>query len=402
MSDDPSSAESSADAYLTRFREVLADAEALAERVKAATVILDDLNQRQTEVDPLLKAAQEAATKFEGLRSTAITESQAITINAEAATAGLSAIEDLRAKAQVERDGAAKAKGEALQALDAAKAQADSAKQENSSAVENAANIVQARIQADAELTATKEARGRVDTHELSAKKSDAALEGLATVAQENEARVKGYEDELQDLLKAARESTSALIDKIRGLLPEATSTGLAAAFEARKSAVASAQQGWKMVFYFSLLLLVVVALAFAGLLPGFGLPQGADWHDLGLQLVRRLPLVVAPFWLALFSSRQLKTYLRLEEDYAHKVTMSNSFEGYKRELEGIEGMDTPLARHTAAVIEVLAQPPVRLYDDKHGSDTPLGTIADSAAKILDSAKGVVSGAAEAAAKLRG
>jgi hypothetical protein len=61
-----------------------------------------------------------------------------------------------------------------------------------------------------------------------------------------------------------------------------------------------------------------------------------------------------------------LETLFRLEEEYAHKVVISNSFEGYKRKFKEITDKDGPAAKLAESVIEVLRRSPVRLYDAKH------------------------------------
>jgi hypothetical protein len=88
--------------------------------------------------------------------------------------------------------------------------------------------------------------------------------------------------------------------------------------------------------------------------------------------------------WLALYAGRNYMLSLRLEEEYAYKEAVSTAFEGYKRELSGIHGIDgemqPPLNLLCANVLSAIAQRPGQIYEGKH-KDITIASAASEIAK---------------------
>ncbi len=201
----------------------------------------------------------------------------------------------------------------------------------------------------------------------------------LADKAETTDKRIAEYESRLAALEATANER----LKTIDSLLPGAASAGLASAFNQRRAHFKWPQRVWQGVFVVSLLALLVIAGLEFSL---FSKIDGAlTWDRLGLSLLHRLPFALPLIWLAIHSGHKAALAQRVEEDYAFKETVSRSFEGYRREMAELEGKAAPnsaLTRLCAGVLGVITNPPGRIYEKHPLNNTPLSTLADSAAPI--------------------
>lgn len=365
-------------------------AEALRAANETATATREQLAEIQPTADKLSKQIQTASDDL------------------QAATAA-------REKSQQEVEAIVRLRADTTQLAEAARGQAEAAKVERDAAAANATFVQEARGQAEATLSVLSTLRSSAEEHERATDTSDKTSAALAKIARETEAKIREYENSLQQLInsktteltalvttateqsatlaKAATERieslhasgterVDALLKQIERLLPGATSAGLAAAFEARKVAVIKEQGRWRWVFGISLAGLIAIALWFAHETASV---QALDWQSAVTVLVRRLPLLGPVLWLAIVASKQMKVLSRLEEEYAHKVVMSNSFEGYKRELRDLPAdAKGPVIDLTAAVLETLRRSPVPLHDGKTTTGAPTEVLAELGAQGLD------------------
>ncbi|MBV8036309.1 hypothetical protein [Roseateles sp.] len=250
--------------------------------------------------------------------------------------------------------------------------------------------------------------KGVVDANAISASKAnaEAATAAIQTVqGQATEAAAKVAADAAQ-VAKAEKTSTSLVVGmteakeradgmnvklgeyeqgildkmarfkeleaKIEGLVPGATSAGLAAAFRDQKERFKKPQLAWVGVF-----VVAVVALLFAAVV---GLPASNEsWDAILRHLVNRLPLVGPLIWLAIYSGHHYNMALRMQEEYAFKEAVSRAFEGYKREMEGIdassEDQARPLVTLCENVLTALAERPGRIYEGGTDVATPMSPL---------------------------
>ncbi len=218
--------------------------------------------------------------------------------------------------------------------------------------------------------------RQQCEEHAATAKK-------LADIADTTEKSVSAYEARLAELEKTAAER----LKTIEGLLPGATSAGLASAFNQRCAHFKWPQRFWQTVFLIAVLALLGLAWLEFSLVAD---PEGAlTLGGLGISLLHRLPFALPLIWLAIHASHKAALAQRVEEDYAFKETVSRSFEGYRREMAELEGTAAPqsaLSRYCEGVLSVITNPPGRIYE-KHGlNHTPLNAIAESAGPIAEAA----------------
>lgn len=193
--------------------------------------------------------------------------------------------------------------------------------------------------------------------------------------ANESNVRLAAYEDQIEQLVA----SFSDMQTKLEGLLPHATSAGLASAFHNQKARFSKPQPYWLGLFVAAIAGLLVAA--------GLGLPAANEtWDALLRHFVNRLPIVAPLVWLAIYAGHHYSMALRMEEDYAFKEAVSTAFEGYKREMLAIPaspGSDvSPLVILCENVLRALAERPGRIYDGRAEVVTPL-TPATAAVKEM-------------------
>ncbi len=121
------------------------------------------------------------------------------------------------------------------------------------------------------------------------------------------------------------------LYDKIEGLLPGATATGLSKAYEDQKK-----NYKWPVIMWAA-----VFGLTVGGMMT-FGWYCYKDVNNLEdsfQHILARLPFFIPAVWLAI-ASKQQSQYKRLQQEYVYKETLSKSYEAYKRELDKLPDSD--------------------------------------------------------------
>lgn len=231
--------------------------------------------------------------------------------------------------------------------------------------VEATTNLIQQLLSQIRELAA----KAKADTAEITENQEDSrnSLQSMAdavNTAQQANERLTSYEHDIKHLKTTFAEMNA----KLEGLLPHATSAGLASAFHKQKTRFSKPQPYWLALFVVTIIFLIASA--------GVGLPTSdATWDAILRHFVNRLPLVAPLVWLAIYSGHHYSTALRMEEDYAFKEAVSTAFEGYKREMMDIPSTNDdvrPLITLCENVLKALAERPGRIYDGKVDVVTPL------------------------------
>jgi hypothetical protein len=200
-------------------------------------------------------------------------------------------------------------------------------------------------------------------------------------IAVGHEKRVEGLTQELQ-----------RLVDKVEGLLPGATSAGLASSFNKQRSRFEGPQRQWLITFVSCIGVLVLLALpSFLSAIGWWGHTTDQSWTSAWRSLVLRLPIMAPVIWLAIYAGRNYMMSLRMEEDYAYKEAISTAFEGYKREMEKITGDEnqnpTPLTILCTNILRAIAERPGRIYEGKQRDINLLGEIQGLAEKGAELSK---------------
>lgn len=237
------------------------------------------------------------------------------------------------------------------------------------SAVESLTDIriKQGLVEADAAI---------ITTARDAAKESAAVLKGQADKWTTVEASIKAYEDRLASLESQCADHLKTII----GLLPGATSAGLAHAFDARRITFLNPNRWWQGLFVGSVLLLI--GLAASGLWHVFQIDRALTYDELLRLWLARLPVAGALVWLALHASRESALAKRLEEDYGYKAAIASSFLGFHKQMSEIgssAGSDSPLAKLCGDTLATIASPPGRIYDKHQLTVSPMDELKDVA-----------------------
>lgn len=185
-----------------------------------------------------------------------------------------------------------------------------------------------------------------------------------------------GHEKRVDDLTQELQR----LVEKVEGLLPGATSAGLASSFNKQRSRFEGPQRQWLLTFVICIGVLVLLALpSFLSAIGWWSHPTDLSWTSAWRSLILRLPIVAPVVWLAIYAGRNYMMSLRMEEDYAYKEAISTAFEGYKREMEKITADEnqnpTPLTILCTNILRAIAERPGRIYEGKQRDINLIGEI---------------------------
>ena len=262
---------------------------------------------------------------------------------------------------------------EELEAIKKLREEAD----ENATVVSNAASKAEESAEKiDTTLEETSESKEqitaileRVKTRESevlqllqNSKQYSTQTKAIADISDSKEQKVATYEEELGEF----GERYEALCEKIEGLLPGATSVGLAQAFQDRKEAFKNRKIGSMALFLLSIVGLIGIGV--------YGLISGEmdTYSKFLLFALQRSPILAGLVVMMVFGKRLYSDTLKIEEDYAHKEVLSRTFEGYKRQIQKAAAEakpNDPVIAHFSTILEALSRPAHRLYSkDPHDS----------------------------------
>lgn len=189
------------------------------------------------------------------------------------------------------------------------------------------------------------------------------------------EKRIDGLKQELEKRFKTLTEyetqqktKLEALIKEIKGLLPSATSAGLATAyFEERKKFKVPIIL-WNLVFIASLVGITVFSF--------IGLGELNTIEDIGKSLLHSLPITAPLIWLAIYASKRRSENQRLEQEYAHKEALAKSYSSYQQQIEALNEKDSSLLiKLLDSAIQTISYNVSESLDKKHGDGTILKEI---------------------------
>jgi hypothetical protein len=207
-----------------------------------------------------------------------------------------------------------------------------------------------------ADMEALREARAEIEALLRGSKADQGQLSGI----REDAAKIDGK-------LKETAEEAKAVLARCESAYSASTSVGLAAAFSDRSKSLSKSMWIWV-----GGLVLALGAGSFFGstqlhaLADLLKLPT-ASTSVIVLNLLLSLFSVGAPVWFAWLATKQIGQRFRLAEDYAFKASISQAYEGYRREAARIDkDME---ARLLASALTRLDELPLRLVEgESHGS----------------------------------
>lgn len=170
------------------------------------------------------------------------------------------------------------------------------------------------------------------------------------------------------------------LICQIEGALSGATNVELAKAFQDQKDSYKIPKNLWAILFMLCIAIMVFLACD----MNKDNIAGGIYY----IELLKRLPVFGPLIWLALFASKQQSQNKRLEQEYAHKETITKTYVGHKHQIDKLteseekEALITKLASSTIDAIEF--NPSSTLEKQTHKEDLPASEIFTTLKKVID------------------
>lgn len=181
---------------------------------------------------------------------------------------------------------------------------------------------------------------------------------------------------ELNDFQDAQKKKYVALNEQIEGLLPGAASAGLASAYGRMRLSFTDPIRVYSRIFYVSIALLVAVSIFFSVEKVywfGFDFVKVGTWDAIARNLLGRLPLAAPLVWLAYFASKRRSEYQRLEQEYAHKEALAQSYDSYKKQVDELGGENHEmLLMLIQKAVEAVSFNASSTLDKKHGDNMPV------------------------------
>ena len=192
------------------------------------------------------------------------------------------------------------------------------------------------------------------------------------------EAQLNDRQNQLNTMVDDYYEKINILYNRVEGLLPGATSAGLASAYKDLKTAAEIKTTRYASLFYTLLGCLVIVAWVSitesVSIWPlGWEAVKFSDPTEFFAKTLMKLPIVVPVVWAALTVSKRRSEMHRLAEEYAHKEALAKSYDGFKKQIIDIDADNKGLL---ADLLEVLLKAvslnAAKTLDGKHGDQMPL------------------------------
>ena len=275
---------------------------------------------------------------------------------------------------------------------------------------ENAQQVINARNNANAALTAIKNAEQQAtNTANVAAaqwKTVDQQVKSISDLkaqASSDASAVKQYCKEVEgqskeidavkqrfhSLYEAKEQKANELLTQIENLLPGATSSELASAFAKRRKSKLIAKIIWGLLMGLSIALVLCfgLMLLLPNMLSGWGIVMNSIPG--GTTLYGRMIILAGLILLEEFSRRNFNISSRLEEAYAYKEVISRSYLGYKKQMDGIpwphKTKEEPNNTSTSVLVSVfmnqLADDPSKHVFDKERHELGIGALFDLGTK---------------------
>lgn len=215
--------------------------------------------------------------------------------------------------------------------------------------------------------------------------------QGLQTL-QEDFIKLKNdKEKEYLDFKNTKEKEFNEIKNKIQSLLPGSMSVGLSYAYNQKRRREEKSKKHFELTFNIAIIVLICIATIPAGIAAillfklkytiiaviGY-LPQ-----LLGLITPFYLPVI----WIALSASKKANQSKRLIEEYAHKESISKTYEGLSKEVNKLDDEEELKEKLLSNIISTSAENPGKLLQGFNKPDYPMLEIIDKFTKLIKSAK---------------
>lgn len=138
----------------------------------------------------------------------------------------------------------------------------------------------------------------------------------------------------IDDFHKNQEKKFKALFESIEGLLPGATSVGLAKAYEEQKKSYDKPLRNWSYVFVSTLIIMLFFGWYYFSEISEI---KEITVSTAFISLLNKTPFFIPTIWLALYASKKQSQYKRLQQEYAFKEIFAKSYGGHKNQIEDLD-----------------------------------------------------------------
>lgn len=199
-------------------------------------------------------------------------------------------------------------------------------------------------------------------------------------------------ESDYDQFLVRKQDEHDALQNRIKELLPDALTAGLSHAYAKQCTEEKEERRKSLIAFYWAIGIMTAFAAVpfILGLVFRYKLDK--SWEDIVGYLPQlacvMLPLYLPMFWVAFSASRKANLSKRLIEEYAHKETLSKTFQGLEEQISNLENSDTAMElkiRLLYNLVSVSAENPGKLIPNYHKADNPFMEFLDKSIALSES-----------------
>jgi hypothetical protein len=176
----------------------------------------------------------------------------------------------------------------------------------------------------------------------------------------------KAAKEKLSEIEKYYRNADS-LIKQLDDLYRIGTSTALAGAFKQRAEALQNTVNYWLFILISALVIIGFIGVHRMDTITEMLSKTQVNWQAVLANCVMAVLGLGAPIWLAWVATKQIGQRFRLAEDYAYKASISNAYEGYRREALNLD--EEFSARLFNSALTRFDEAPLRFVEQEtHGS----------------------------------
>lgn len=149
----------------------------------------------------------------------------------------------------------------------------------------------------------------------------------------------------------------------------------MAGAFKERAKQLNSSAKWWTFGLIVALLALWFAGSTQVSRLQSLFTDNGVSTAAIILQAITALLSITAPLWFSWLATTQIHKLFKLSEDYGFKSSVSQSYEGYRKETSDIS-IDM-LKDLMGNLLKIINNEPLRLVKDDTNASTPYNDIAN-------------------------
>lgn len=161
------------------------------------------------------------------------------------------------------------------------------------------------------------------------------------------------------DKIKVRSSETQEKADKA---LSSSITVQLARSFKMRKDDAVASRVACDRWFGAAIAVAILISVSFVLLATFFGTGSASYFE----YMLSRVPVLVFPVWFAVFFAKKSSAASRLEEFYAHKQALAESYEGYSQEIRKIsdDSPDEELSALMAINLVSIGKDSASIWDD--------------------------------------